>query len=129
MILPTFLDHLVFRVAEIDRTENFYNQLLGKPFASDEYLLYMVGDTRLFFTSAAHNAPSYNKENVGLNHIAMGVRTIEELEKILSKLNEASIPHSGIEVWLDGCTKYIWLDDPDGIRIEYWLRPLEQQAL
>jgi hypothetical protein len=28
-------------------------------------------------------------------------------------------------VWQDGSTRYIWLDDPDGIRVEYWLRPAE----
>jgi glyoxylase I family protein len=91
--------------------------------------MYMVGDTRLFFTSSVDHASPYNKENVGLNHIALGVRTIEELERVESQLNEGSVAHSGIKLWQDGLTKYIWLDDPDGIRVEYWLRLPEEPPL
>jgi len=67
-----------------------------------------------------------DKERVGLNHIALGVRTIDDLRMAESQLNQASIAHSGIKTWQDGMTRYIWLDDPDGIRVEYWLRPLEE---
>jgi glyoxylase I family protein len=91
--------------------------------------MYMVGDTRLFFTPSVDHSSPYNKENVGLNHIALGVRTIEELQRVESQLNVGSVAHSGIELWQDGLTKYIWLDDPDGIRVEYWLRPPEEPPL
>jgi glyoxylase I family protein len=87
---------------------------------------YMAGDTRLFFTPSVAQAATYDKENVGLNHIAFGVRTVEELQSIESQLNQGSILHSGIKLWRDGSTKYIWLDDPDKIRVEYWLRPPEE---
>ncbi len=79
--------------------------------------MYMAGDTRLFFTPSVDHASPYNKENVGLNHIALGVRTIEELQRVESQLNGGSVTHSGIKLWQDGLTKYIWLDDPDGIRV------------
>lgn len=81
MFLPTFIDHLVFRVRDMDRTERFYSELLEEPFKGDGYIMYMVGDTRLFFTQAVDHASPYNKENVGLNHIALGVRSIEEITK------------------------------------------------
>jgi catechol 2,3-dioxygenase-like lactoylglutathione lyase family enzyme len=48
MICPNFVDHLVFRVAEIERTERFYSALLGQPLKEEDYLMYMAGDTRLF---------------------------------------------------------------------------------
>ena len=129
MPLPTFVDHLVFRVRDIDRTERFYTALLQEPFRSDGYIMYMVGDTRLFFTPSVDHALPYDKENVGLNHIALGVRTSEELQRIESQLDEKSVVHSGIKLWQDGLTKYIWLDDPDGIRVEYWLRLPEDTSL
>jgi glyoxylase I family protein len=129
MFLPTFVDHLVFRVRDMDRTERFYTALLDEPFKGDEYIMYIVGNTRLFFTPSVDRAAGYNKENVGLNHIALGVRTIEELQRVESQLSEGCVAHSGIKLWQDGLTKYIWLDDPDGIRVEYWLRLQEELPL
>jgi catechol-2,3-dioxygenase len=122
MFVPTSIDHLVFRVRDLDRTERFYEVLLGKPLKGEGYLIYMAGGTRLFFTPAPVDAPPYDKDDVGLNHIALAVPTLEELERVQSQLNEASVTHSGIKFWKDGLTRYIWLDDPDGIRVEYWLR-------
>lgn len=129
MFWPTFVDHLVFRVRDMNRTERFYTVLLGNPFKADGYILYMVGDTRLFFTPSTDLASPYGKENIGLNHIALGVRTPEELQKVESQLNQGRIAHSGIKIWQDGLTKYIWLDDPDGIRVEFWLRLPEEPSM
>jgi glyoxylase I family protein len=124
MFFPNFVDHLVFRVMEIERTERFYSALLGQPLKEDDYLMYMAGDTRLFFTrSTEARQGTYEKEKVGLNHIAFGVRTLKELQTIQAQLDGSRISHSGIKLWRDGRTEYIWLDDPDGMRVEFWLRP------
>jgi len=124
MIYPNFVDHLVFRVAEIDRTERFYSALLGQPLKEDDYIMYMAGDTLLFFTHSVESRQGrYEKEKVGLNHIAFGVRTRSELQTIRVQLDSSGISHSGIKLWQDGLTEYIWLDDPDGMRVEFWLRP------
>jgi glyoxylase I family protein len=124
MIYPNVVDHLVFRVAEMERTERFYSALLGQPLIEEAYIMYMAGDTRLFFTRSREPAEAkYKKEKVGLNHLALGVRTREELRAIQAQLDGGGISHSGIKFWQDGVTEYIWLDDPDGMRIEFWLRP------
>ncbi len=71
MFCPNFVDHLVFRVAEMDRTERFYSALLGEPLKEEDYIMYMAGDTRLFFTCSAESRQgTFHKENVGLNHMA-----------------------------------------------------------
>jgi glyoxylase I family protein len=122
---PNFVDHLVFRVADMERTERFYSALVGPPLKEGDYIMYMCGATRLFFTrSADSRRGKYEKEKPGLNHIAFGVRTLEELQTIQRQLDASEISHSGIKLWQDGVTEYIWLDDPDGMRIEFWLRPL-----
>ncbi|MGA3089638.1 MAG: hypothetical protein ABSD75_13560 [Terriglobales bacterium] len=124
MIYPKFVDHLVFRVAEIGKTEQFYSALLGEPLRAEDYLMYMAGDTRLFFTCSAESPPGrYEKEKIGLNHIAFGLRTRMELQTVRCQLDNSGIPHSGIKLWQDGLTEYIWLDDPDGMRVEFWVRP------
>jgi len=127
MFRPNFVDHLVFRVSDMDRTTRFYSSLLGEPYRVEGYVMYSAGDTLLFFTPSAENTEAFDKEKVGLNHIALGVRSIDELRMVESQLNQAAIAHSGIKLWQDGLTSYIWLDDPDGIRVEYWLRLPEKE--
>jgi glyoxylase I family protein len=123
---PRFVDHLVFRVTQFEETERFYTALLGEPLREDDYLMYLAGNTRLFFTlSPADKQGDYDKEKIGLNHIALGVRSVEELKIMQAQLDDSGVIHSGIKVWQDGVTQYIWLNDPDGIRVEIWLRPVE----
>lgn len=100
MTCPKFVDHLVFRVAELDRTERFYTAVLGHgPHQSAESQMYLVGDTCLFFTLSdrTRQAPC-DKEKIGLNHLAFGVRTLEELKAIAASLDNAGIWHSGVRV-------------------------------
>ena len=125
MIHPEFIDHLVFRISELDRTERFYTALLGQPlYRAEDSLMYMVGGTRLFFTSLTEpQTRTYDKEKIGLNHIAFGVRSLSELEVLQAQLEAARISHSGIKLDQYGLKEFIWLDDPDGLRIEFYLRP------
>lgn len=90
--------------------------------------MYLVGDTRLFFSrSEGHGDEKgkYEKEKIGLNHLAFGVRTLDELQMIEKQLDHARIPHSGIKIDRYGQKEFIWLDDPDGMRVEFYLRPRE----
>jgi glyoxylase I family protein len=124
MMAPKFLDHLVFRVAELDRTERFYSAILDQsPDRAEDSIMFLVGDTRLFFTvSGERRAEPYDKEKVGLNHLAFGVRAIEELRAIEAQLDAARIRHNGIQIDRYGQKEFIWLDDPDGLRLEFYLR-------
>ena len=124
MILPTSIDHLVFRVASIKTTEAFYTALLGQPaFKNEGAVLFVVGGTRLFFTAVTTPATHpHDKDEVGLNHIALGVPTLPDLQAISTQLDSADIAHSGIKIDPHGGKEYIWLNDPDGFRVEFYLR-------
>ena len=124
MILPTSIDHLVFRVASIETTETFYTALLGQPaFKTEGMVLFTVSGTRLFFTAVSTPATHpYNKDEIGLNHIALGVPTVADLQAISTQLDTANITHSGIKIDPHGGKEYIWLNDPDGFRVEFYLR-------
>jgi glyoxylase I family protein len=130
MSCPGFVDHLVFRVSKLDRTEHFYTALLDRqPERAEDSLMYMVGDTRLFFTSLVESHSGiYDKETIGLNHIAFGVCSLTELEEIREQLDGYGISHSGIHLDRYGLKEFIWLDDPDGLRIEFYLRPSSPAA-
>jgi glyoxylase I family protein len=126
MIHPRFVDHAVFRVADLSATERFYTILLGEPsHRTEDSVMYEVGPTLLFFSACDEPNPrAYEKEQVGLNHLALGVRTLEELQTIRRQLDDAGVRHSGINIDPYGEKEFIWLDDPDGMRIEFYLRPL-----
>jgi glyoxylase I family protein len=121
MICPQFLDHLVFRVADLSKTEQFYRALLGQPtHRTADSVMYQVGHTRVFFTLCDQpQAGPHAKEEVGLNHLAFGMRTLEGLLMIQEQLGCAGIPNSGIKKDQYGQKEFIWLDDPDNMRIEF----------
>jgi glyoxylase I family protein len=119
-----FLDHIVLFVANLGATRDFYNRLLGPLVWSDEHsLMYVVGDTRLFFATARLLDSTFDKERVGLNHLTFGVRTLEELHQIATHLDNVGVRHSGIQIDHYGQKEFVWLDDPDGLRVEFYLRP------
>ncbi len=120
-----YVDHLVFRVRDLTATRTFYGKLFGEPaYQNDDSLMYMVGDTRLFFTvCTAEVISNYDKEQSGLNHIAFGVRNPAALGGILSQLNASGLTNSGIKIDHYGNQEFIWLDDPDGFRLEFYCRP------
>jgi glyoxylase I family protein len=121
MITPSFIHHIVFRVKALDRTDAFYTPLLGTPIRLEQGLLYSAGETKFFFTLAAEQAAPYDKENVGLNHLAFGISTLADLQTIAAQLTTAGIPNSGIKLDPHGKKDYIWLDDPEGVRVEFYL--------
>lgn len=49
--------------------------------------------------------------------------TYEELQSIQSQLDGSEIPSSWIKKDHYGQKEFIWLDDPDGMRVEFYLRP------
>ncbi len=115
------IDHIVLIVKYIGETEKFYSSFLGKPVLHDDQkVVYQVGYTKLFFKSPQGEFEERDKDKGGLNHIAFGVNTIEELREFEEVLNKASIKNSGIQEGKD----YIWLDDPSGFRVEIYYRAL-----
>ncbi|HXZ40577.1 MAG TPA: VOC family protein [Terriglobales bacterium] len=126
MSRSSFVDHLVFRVRNLNETRRFYTIVLDQePVCSEDSIMYQVGDTRLFFTSCKRtNDRQYEKENVGLNHVAFGVRALAELDSVQKRLDLAKVVHSGIKKDHYGQKEFIWLDDPDNMRLEFYVRPL-----
>ncbi len=125
---PDFIDHMSLIVRDLDKTANFYSKFLGEPILRNENLvIYKVGDTRLYFKLSPKGIPAatYDKDDVGMNHIGLGVRTSEELKRFENFLTEVGIEHSDFKVGKFG-NEYVWFDDPDGIRLEIYGRPEEE---
>ena len=121
---PTFIDHLVILVKNIEETEKFYVKFLGNPIElTKEQVAYKIGDTKIFFGLPYSEWKETDKEASGLNHFAFGVRTESELREFEKILNDADIKNSGIQIDKWGSKEFIWFDDPNGYRLEFYCRP------
>jgi hypothetical protein len=45
------------------------------------------------------------------------------LREVVQHLNSADLPHSGIKIDHYGNKEFVWLDDPNGFRLEFYCRP------
>lgn len=125
-----FIDHMSLIVKDLNETEKFYSKFLDDPIIkNDELLVYKVDGMRLFFKLSPKDIlnSSYDKDDIGVNHIGFGVRTIDELKQFEEHLSLAGIKHSEFKVGRFG-NEYIWFDDPNGIRLEIYHRELESSA-
>ena len=121
---PSFIDHIVLIVKDLKETAEFYNKFLGEPdHKYDDSVSYKIGDTKIFFGLPYGKWQSYNKDLSGFNHLAFGVRTVEELKEFEKILNSLNIKNSGIIKEKDAGKDFIWFDDPNGYRLEFYCRP------
>jgi len=121
---PEFIDHLVLIVKDIKKTEKFYRSFLGKPIQLDsEQVAYQIGMTKIFFGLPYISFKQSNKDRGGLNHLAFGVRTNNQLKDFQKLLDDSNIANSGIKIDKYGSKRFIWFDDPNGIRLEFYHRP------
>ncbi len=117
------IDHIVISVKDFQKSVKFYEIFLGKAHMGQEDAHWGLNGTKLFLTSAyKKSARVFDKHNFGLNHFAFKVESLGQLKKFETKLNKAKIKNSGIGLEQYSKKEFIWFDDPDGIRLEFYLR-------
>jgi catechol-2,3-dioxygenase len=128
----TRLNHAVLYVRDVQRTRDFYEQVLGF-----RTLIWVPGQAAFFQAPGSTNdhdlgtfqigsgaGPSMaGRTTVGLYHLAWEVDTLTELDRMRRVLIEAgSLVGASDHV----TTKALYAKDPDGIEFEVsWLVPLE----
>lgn len=119
------IHHIVFTVINVSSTENFYTKIFGKPmFENSQTVMYQIGQTILMYTQKDVPNPLIKKFDptvIGLEHLAFGINSLEELQQIEIILNENQIENSGIHIDISSKKEKIWLNDPSNIRIEFYL--------
>lgn len=119
-----YIDHIVLIVRDLKETERFYSNFLGEPeHKYEDTLTYRIGNTQIFFGLYDQEWQTLDKDRGGINHIAFGVRTSEELKEFEKVLNDAGIKNSGVGIDKYGHKEFIWFDDPNGYRLEFYCRP------
>ncbi len=122
---PKFIDHIVLIIKNVQETEKFYTNFLGKPeHIGEDSVSYKIGETKIFFGLPYKEWATFDKDMTGLNHLAFGVRSTEELKEFENALNQANIKNSGIQIDKYGNKEFIWFDDPNGYRLEFYNRPV-----
>ncbi len=123
------LNHAVLYVRDAQRSAAFYGGVLGFRRLIDSpnaVFLQAPGSTNdhdlgLFSIGDSAGPPSAGRTTVGLYHLAWEVDTLDELERIAGKLQEARALVGSSD---HGTTKALYAKDPDGIEFEVvWLIP------
>lgn len=89
--------------------------------------MYHIGETKLFFVlpyGSLAKDDKFNPNRIGLEHFAIGIRSLEDLKEISEQLEKNEIKNSGIHIDKHSGKEKIWLNDPDGIRVEFFIRKL-----
>jgi catechol 2,3-dioxygenase len=127
----TRIGHIHLKVANIQRSLDFYSGLLGFDLITD------YGDEAVFISAGGYHhhiglntwhskdAPPARKDGVGLYHTAILYPTRKDLAIIYARLKAAQYLLTGASD--HGVSEALYLNDPDGNGVElYWDRPKEE---
>ena len=127
----TRIGHVHLKVADIERSLQFYHDLLGFQ------VMQWYGDSAVFISAGGYhhhiglntwyskNAQPAPVKAAGLFHTAIVYPTRKDLAFIFKRLIDAKYPLSGASD--HGVSEALYLDDPDKNGVElYWDRPKEQ---
>ncbi|MFL5911735.1 MAG: VOC family protein [Gaiellaceae bacterium] len=123
------INHVAVTVTDLAVSEAWYTMVLGVEPVLDEdtgsfrHIVYSVGNTLL----GLHGFPDlvtterFNERRPGLDHIAFGCASREELEKWAARLDELGVAHGDI---VDaGYGSGLAFRDPDNIALELFAPP------
>lgn len=129
--MPTFpaVTHVALTVSDLDRSRQWYQQLLGSDPVLDEdtgpfhHVVWLVGGTLVAingFPDLKSSKP-FDERRPGLDHLAFGCSDRSELEEWERRLNELSISNGGIVDAPYGSV--LSFRDPDNIALEFFAPP------
>lgn len=133
MIKPKGLGHLVIRVRDAQRSEDFYHNVLGLEVRNRSR-----GGKMIFFTSnpaidhelavAELDADAVGPfpEQVGLYHMAWELADMEELKDAYQVVLDNNVEIAGYGD--HGDVKGLYIRDPDGIEIELFVAAPEYEG-
>ena len=121
------ITHVAVTVTDLAASEAWYTKVLGvKPVLDEDtgpfrHIVYLLGNT-LFglhgFPDLASTEP-FNERTPGLDHIAFGVASRDELAAWMARLDELGIQHTGIRDEKEPVPySTVVFRDPDNIQLE-----------
>jgi catechol-2,3-dioxygenase len=124
------LNHVALTVRDLSTSVPWYSALFDSEPVIDEdtdpnmhHTVYMVGGTLVGLHQHQQPAPveTFSEFRVGLDHVAFGCASRDELEKWSRRLDELGIEHGSIKDAHYGSG--LSFRDPDGIALELFAPP------
>ncbi len=124
MIKAHGLAHITLTVSDIHRTKKFYEQIFETEFELDHgrgFSLTTVG-APVWFVQWDNIAPDdkFDPSRIGLDHFAIKLELMAELDGVANKLIEMGVKTAGIQKF-SGKYPYIEFKDPDNIQTEFFI--------
>ncbi len=122
MVTPKQLGHLVLRVRDLDRSEQFYTDVLGLHVTNKRpgrmVFLSAGGDAshELALMPVAADAPGPEPTRVGLYHFAWEMQSFDDLKRLYKHMQAQKVNIGGIGD--HGISVGVYFFDPDGNEIE-----------
>jgi glyoxylase I family protein len=122
------LHHIVMTVADVGRSQAFYQDLLGfevrtMPGIPGGGFFFSTGGVLLFFFSSRQPIAGdrFSEFRIGLDHLSFTATSKEDLHALTDKLRAAGFETQGVEQFAPTGNWYVAFRDPDNIQLEYWL--------
>ena len=123
------LHHIEMYVSDLEKSTFFWKWFLTEKFAYSVYqqwndgISFKLGDTYFVFvqTEAKYRDSTYNRKNVGLNHLAFHCASREFVDTLTKELIEKgiSILYTDKHPFAGGEDYYaVFFEDPDRIKVE-----------
>lgn len=126
----TGLHHVAINVRDVEKAVQWYSDVLGFaalfPYNTEQFQRQImrhpcgavIGLTR---HDSSDGDAEFNERVTGLDHIAFGVGSREELEAWAKRLDAAGVAHSGLKETPATGSVLIAFRDPDNIQLELYL--------
>lgn len=131
MVTPKQLGHLVIRVRDLEKSEQFYTNVLGLKVMNTRpgVMTFMSADEsmshELALVPVGDDAPGPESTRVGLYHMAWEMQSFEDLKKLYAVIEENDVKVGSIGD--HGISLGVYFFDPDGNEIEaYYEMPKDE---
>jgi glyoxylase I family protein len=120
------IHHLAIRVTDYERSKHFYIDTLGfkKIMEQSELCLFLAGKTPIAIRGPENRTPDgdrFDPYRVGLDHLAIGCESKDDLKTVAEALKNNGIENTGIKHDPALDKDYIAFKDPDRISWEYFM--------
>lgn len=120
------LHHISLRTTDLPRARRFYHEGLGFAvvYEDEELCLLKAGRGMIGLrapTSDTAAGDTFDPFRVGLDHVALGCESREELDRVAAALEEEGVWNTGVKELAAFGAHYVGFKDPDGIKLELWL--------